>query len=57
MNLDGVIFHWGSAYRIDQDGDGFTAIRRDTGAMLRAESPERLDELIRQDYIADPVPR
>ena len=57
MNLDGLIFHWGSAYRIDQENDGYRAIRRDTGAALRAWTCDELDEKIRTDYIKAPVPR
>jgi hypothetical protein len=50
--------HWGSAYMISHlEPDIWLAQRRDDYATLRAEGPEQLLYLIRQDYARKPVPR
>jgi hypothetical protein len=49
--------HWGTAYRISVGNGIWRATRRDTGAMLTAESADELLRLIRDDYRVRPVPR
>jgi len=57
-SLGELRWHWGSAYRIDRMGlDRWLAIRRDTGAVLAADTPTELRDLIVADYIPQPVPR
>jgi hypothetical protein len=56
-DLDELRWHWGDAYRIDQDGGSWRAIRRDTGAALRGATSDELLALIRRDYFLDPVSR
>ena len=51
-------WHWGSAYQIDHTGpDAWQAVRRDSTAALRADGPWTLLTMIRNDYLAHPVPR
>jgi hypothetical protein len=48
---------WGSAYGIAGAAGTWVARRRDNGRLLNADSPDRLRELIREDYEAERVPR
>jgi len=51
-------WHWGSAYVIEHPRRNlWTAQRRDDRAVLRADGPERLLSLIRDDYRDRPVSR
>jgi hypothetical protein len=49
--------HWGEAYVIWYAVGQFWARRRDTGAVVKADSADELREQIREDYSARPVPR
>ena len=50
--------HYGGAYAInDPAPDTWIAQRRDTREVLRAEDPETLWRLIRENYARSPVPR
>lgn len=59
--LESLRWHWsgpGGAYDIYHYGpDRWLAMRRDNFAPLKAESPDRLRDLIIVDYFAHPVPR
>jgi hypothetical protein len=56
--LDALRWHWGSAYLIHHPmPDVWIAERRDDHETLRADSPERLLDLIRKDYSDRPVSR
>jgi hypothetical protein len=55
--LQELRWHWGSAYVIAGDIGSYTATRRDTGAVLRADTPNELYDVIRQDYMRKHVPR
>jgi hypothetical protein len=50
-----LVRHWGSAYKIS--GDCRTAVRRDNGQSVTAETPVGLRDAIRADYQAREVPR
>lgn len=57
-HLDGLRWHWGSAYLIAHPGpDTWVAWRRDDQARLHAEDPVQLRDKIVADYAARPVPR
>jgi hypothetical protein len=56
--LDSLRWHWDSAYLIHHPGpDVWIAQRRDNRETLRADSPEILLGLIRDDYATHPVSR
>jgi len=56
--LGDVRHHWGDAYEIWRNSEGFHALRRDgVGSQLDAPGADQLAELIRADYAARPVPR
>lgn len=48
---------WGSAYAIAGAWGTWVARRRDNGRLLNADNPDRLRELLLQDYQDQPVPR
>ena len=51
---------WGGAYRFEYwpgTQKPYRAFRRDDGTEQSAKTPEELRELIRADYLANPVPR
>jgi hypothetical protein len=50
-------WHWGQAYEISYRLGQYRAVRRDDGAMVRADSAGDLLDAIRADYAARPVPR
>jgi hypothetical protein len=52
-----LTWHWGAAYEITYRLGQYRAVRRDDGAMIRADSAGDLLDAIRQDYAARPVPR
>jgi hypothetical protein len=55
--LDDLRWHYGEAYLIELIGGRWIAQRRDSHGTVSAGSPDRLLDLIRADYAADPVPR
>lgn len=56
--LESLRWHWGGAYLILVRWPGtWVAQRRDNRCTLCAESPERLLDLIREDYQRSPVRR
>jgi hypothetical protein len=55
--LQGLQFHWGSAYLITGAAGHWIAMRRDNGQTLSASSPDELHTLIIEDYEARPVAR
>lgn len=56
--LEDLRFHWGSAYLLQCPRMGlWIAYRRDDMTMIEAPDPERLLELVRGNYLANPVPR
>jgi hypothetical protein len=52
-----LCYDWGDAYQIERTADGVRAGRRDGGGWITAKTVEELEELIRADYNARPVPR
>jgi hypothetical protein len=56
-DLAGLIYHWGSAYKITYHRGVWTAARRDNGGTLTAGTAGELLKLIRDDYGRAPVPR
>ena len=50
-------WHWGEAYLITGAAGHWIAHRRDNGRMLAASSPDKLRELIIEDYAGQQVPR
>jgi hypothetical protein len=60
VDLAYLVFHWSGpdgAYIINMRHRRYEAIRRDDRAVLAADSPEELLDLIREDYRAHPVSR
>lgn len=56
--LQELHYDWGSAYKIAYARGAWTARRRDgKGSVLADPLPEGLRLRIRDDYMADPVPR
>jgi hypothetical protein len=56
--MEALRWHWGEAYEISTDADGWHARRRDgLSEPMTAESPEVLRTLIVQDYTGQPVSR
>lgn len=56
--IDNLRYHWGEVYRISFfEPDVWMAARRDTGEVLRADTPLGLRDLIVEDYTARRVPR
>jgi hypothetical protein len=56
--LEGLRFHWGSAYEIEADGEEYTARRKDgKGAPLTDPLRAGLQQQIQADYVAIPAPR
>jgi hypothetical protein len=56
--LGSLRWHWGEAYDIRNPAARvWTAERRDTHAILRADTPSALRDCIIADYTARPVPR
>jgi hypothetical protein len=56
-DLEDLRHHYSGAYRINGRLGTWTAVRLDGKGTVRAENPERLRDLIRLDYAAQPVPR
>ncbi|MGA2828737.1 MAG: hypothetical protein ABSF03_21755 [Streptosporangiaceae bacterium] len=54
--LASVILHWAGAYRIGYGRDQWTAMRRDTGRLLTADTLAGLERAIKADYRDRPVP-
>jgi hypothetical protein len=54
---DFLQWNWGEAYLITGAAGHWIARRRDNGRMLIASGPEKLRELIIEDYAAQPVSR
>jgi hypothetical protein len=57
LELAGLQYHWGTAYRITFEAGQFCAWRRDTGAAVRHGTAAGLHAEILTDYHARPVPR
>jgi hypothetical protein len=59
QELDALRYGWGEAYLIGHDDErGWWAARRDSiGGLMTAEMPEKLRDLIFEDYTLKPVPR
>jgi len=56
--LEDLRFHWGDAYSIMHNRDGFQARRKDgRGDWIMRETAEDLLIAIRRDYERRPVPR
>ena len=56
--LDELAWHWDGAYRfVCHAYDRWTATRADNGRTLIAGDPVALRQLVRVDYIAQPVTR
>ena len=53
--LDALQWNWGEAYAITAAAGHWLAQRRDNGRTLTASSPDRLREMIIEDYAAEPV--
>ncbi len=53
--LDALQWNWGEAYAITAAAGHWLAQRRDNGHTLTASSPDRLREMIIEDYAAEPV--
>jgi hypothetical protein len=58
LELGDLRYHYGEAYAITHPAaDTWIAQRRDDRTTLRAENPDTLLRLIRDDYLARPVSR
>ena len=53
--LDALQCNWDEAYAITAAAGHWLAQRRDNGRILTASSPDRLREIIIEDYAAQPV--
>jgi len=56
-DLEALRWHWDTAYRITWMAGWFTAVRKDDGTIMHRQTADLLDEAIRADYNARPIPR
>jgi hypothetical protein len=50
-------WHWDGAYRFSHDGVRYWACRADNGAVISHPDLAAFRDLLRRDYICQPVPR